>query len=163
MGGSTDCQGLWGMRWVGPFRVGEMLERCLDYDRQEWPPEANAVYVVSARPWMGTPMGECERLYVGGNTGERARFVTRIGDLIADLFGFYGRESGHQSGGRRLHEEYCLERGVAPANLWLGWVRDLLCTTCAERDLHARLKPLLNRRKPPRCSVHEGHQRPRVV
>jgi hypothetical protein len=36
---------------------------------------------------------------VGGNTGGAARFCTRIGDLVADMHGFFGNETGHHSGG----------------------------------------------------------------
>src|SRR5207302_830702 len=45
-------------------------------------------------------------LYVGGNTGDSDRFITRVGDLIADMLGFWGEQTGHHSGGIRLWE-YC--------------------------------------------------------
>ena len=34
------------IRWVGPFQLRRLLDRCMDV-KQPWPPEANGVYVVS--------------------------------------------------------------------------------------------------------------------
>jgi hypothetical protein len=60
------------------------------------------VYIVSRRQWSKTPTDAAEPLYVGGNTGGAARFCTRIGDLVADMHGFFGNETGHHSGGITL-------------------------------------------------------------
>lgn len=144
------------MMWVGPYRIGDLLDNCLDYDGQEWPPESNAVYVVSAQPWRCTPSPGCEPLYVGGNTGRGGRFRTRIGDLLADLFGFFGATTGHHSGGIRLHNDYCRPNGVRPADLYLGWLTDPPCAACAERELYERLAPPFNAHRPPRCSLHSS-------
>ena len=80
------------MRWNSPFRVRDLLENCLDYRKQKWPPEDNGIYLVSLNEWKNNPSKSCNPLYVGSTTGKSARFRTRVGDLIADIFGFYSDE-----------------------------------------------------------------------
>jgi hypothetical protein len=140
------------MKWVGPITIDQLLDRvAVDWDTA--PPESNGVYVISIRRWRGEPSKACEPLYVGGNTGKGARFRTRMGDLIADLFGFYGKTTGHHSGGQSLNR-YCADNGINPKHLYVGWARNCSCGRCAEVDLHRRLDPLLNKRCPPACRVH---------
>jgi hypothetical protein len=140
------------MPWVGPFRLKEMLQNCLDH-AQETPQEAGGVYVVSEKAWTGAPDKQAGVLYVGGNTGESDRFKTRIGDLIADMFGFFGSSTGHHSGGRHLHE-WCKEDGRHPWDLYIGWKTDVGCPRCAEYSAFEELEPSENRIRPSRCRTH---------
>jgi len=150
------------LAWTGPFRVRDLLDRCLA-DDQPWPPNERGVYLVAQRPWSGAPSSDCGPLYFGGNTGRSARFCTRIGDLIADMHGFYGASTGHHSGGQSLYR-WCRERGVKPGSLWLGWAtREPWCGACAEVELARELVGrwerrgevgVLNAKRPPRCGVH---------
>src|SRR5262245_28676742 len=100
------------LEWVGPFKIRDYLEKAIDED-QVWPPESGGVYVVSLRRWNGRPTKQCDVLYVGSNTGASNRFITRIGDLIADMLGFWGEQTGHHSGGQSLWK-YCREHGINP-------------------------------------------------
>lgn len=135
-------------RWAGPFTIDELLDRCAG-DWRLAPPQEGGVYLVSQRPWAGQPSPECQPLYVGSNTGKKPRFRTRIGDLVADLFGFYCASTGHHSGGQSLHR-WCREYGVSPRDLYIGWVR-AACVKCEENRVYDRLKPCLNKRRPARC------------
>jgi len=142
------------IHWVGPFRLRDLLEHCMD-ESQPWPPESNGVYVVSERPWSSAPTKEAGILYAGGNTSESPLFLTRVGSLIADMLGFWW----HHSGGQSLYK-YCTEKGLHPLDLYLGWVEGIPCSRCAEAEVYRTLKPLLSKRVPPRCSTHV---RPRRV
>ena len=85
--------------WIEPFKVSEMLDQ-VDPNSAKMPPKASSVYLFSEKPWRGTPTKSCIPLYVGGNAVNPDRFRTRVGDVIADLFGFYaGHNLGHSSGG----------------------------------------------------------------
>jgi hypothetical protein len=79
------------------------LERAID-PAQVWPPDHGGAYVLSRHQWTGVPTAAAEVLYVGGNPGVSPRFITRIGDLIADVLGFYCNETAHSSGGWRVWE-----------------------------------------------------------
>jgi hypothetical protein len=138
--------------WVGPFQLRGYLEKAVD-DHQVWPPERGGVYVVSSLAWVGQPTKESDVLYVGSNTGESDRFITRIGDLIADMLGFWGNNTGHHSGGTRLWE-YCRENRINPLDLFLGWQIERPCVRCGEYDLFSSLIPKLTRKRPGRCGVH---------
>lgn len=140
------------LEWVGPFSVRDLLLHSND-SALPVPPEAGSAYLVSKRRWSGAPTAHCKPLYVGGNTGRGARFRTRIGDLIADMFGFFGSETGHHSGGQTLHR-WCKKNGVNPLKLHLAWVARCDCHRCLEVDLVRDLAPLLNRKAPARCSRH---------
>jgi len=96
-------------------------------------------------------------LYVGGITGKSDRFRARIGDLIADMFGFYGstRTIGHSSGGRSLHG-WAMDNAISLPDLHLAWVEDGGCHRCLEVQLHAWLRPKLNHATPSRCTIHES-------
>lgn len=137
------------VRWVGPFRLRDLLEHCLD-DNQAWPPEGNGVYVVAERPWQGAPKDkDANVLYVGGNTGKSPRFLARVGDLIADMLGFWP----HSSGGQSIYN-HCKEKGVHPLGLYLGWVENVPCCRCGEREVYQVLGPSLGKIMPPRCPTH---------
>lgn len=151
--------------WTGPFRVKDILTNCLEED-QPWPPNANAVYLVSKDEWRETPAGSCRPLYIGGNTGRSPRFCTRIGDLVADMYGLW-HTTGHHSGGQELYR-WCKERNMRPGNLWLGWATsvdpDQWCGRCAEIQTIASVVSdwerrhrvgLLNRNRSPRCRAHD--------
>lgn len=103
-----------------------------------------------------------EVLYIGSNTGSSSRFVTRVGDLIADMHGFWGGGTGHHSGGQTLWK-WCNHNRVHPGDLWLAWAKSS-CVRCDERRRYHEFpratkddfstKGLLNKKSPPRCSQH---------
>jgi len=133
--------------WTGPFTIEDVLRDAILRQLPQLP-EKDGVYVVSESAWSGQPTADTRILYVGSNTGKSARFRTRVGDMIADLFGFYGEETGHHSGGQSLHQ-YCLTNRVHPLSLWLGWLSDVPDTRECECHLYDTLKPLLNKKRPP--------------
>lgn len=139
-------------KWVGPFKVQDLLTHCID-DTLPLPPEARSVYLVSQHPWHTKPSQDCGLLYVGSNTGRSARFRTRVGDLLIDSFGFFGGETGHSSGGQSLHQ-WCRKNHVNPLELHLAWVQQCHCHRCLEIELVNDLSPVLNKIKPSRCSTH---------
>jgi len=146
-------QAMTGISWVGPFTVEAMLRGCCDRDHPK-PPESSSVYVVSLHPWAGCPTSSAGILYVGGNTGSGMRFRTRIGDLIADLFGFYTDTTGHHSGGYSLHR-HCEANGLDPMTLRIGWAEHAPCGRCLEVEMVQALMPLLNKKRPPACRLPE--------
>jgi hypothetical protein len=141
-----------GGRWVGPFRLRDYLERCIE-PTQEWPPETAGVYVVSRDPWPDEPSAACGVLYVGGNPHVPTLFRQRIGFLVKDMFGFWGDVAGSHSGGISLWE-WCFANRVHPLDLYLGWITGIECGRCTEADLFARLEPTLSRKAPARCAEH---------
>ncbi len=139
--------------WHGGYRISDLLAGCLD-DAQDWPPERLGVYLVSRRAWRGAPTTACEPLYVGSTTGRSARFRTRMGDLLIDMFGFYGDTTGHSSGGQSLWA-WCYAQKVGPGDLFIGWyTAEAMCTRCEENRWFKGLSPLLNKKPPPACSGH---------
>ena len=140
------------MKWIGPYTIDELLDSFLDSSRHR-PPETNGVYLVSQKRWDGSPTLDCFPLYVGSNTGKSKRFRTRIGDLIADMFGFFGTETGHHSGGETLNG-YCKQHQLNPKKLYIGWIIECCCVRCAEHQSYEQLKPSLNKKRPARCKVH---------
>lgn len=139
-------------KWIGPFQIGIMLERCFD-PKMTRPPASGSAYVVTERAWRKQPSGSSGVLYVGGNTGKSARFRTRLGDLIADAFGFFSETTGHHSGGQHIHE-WCRANGVNPLDLHLAWIAGTSCHRCLEIRLVKVLTPSLNRMTPSRCVTH---------
>jgi hypothetical protein len=151
--------------WRGPFQIQTYLDNAVSRDlvwQERWPRERDAVYIVSERGWDGKPDEAAHLLYVGGNTGGSDRFVTRIGDLLADVFGFYGKETGHHSGGQTLWQ-WCDHHRFPPTKLWLGWGTSE-CARCAEKLLYDKFpkatknvfdeKGLRNKISPPACPKH---------
>lgn len=151
------------IRWVGPFTIRHLLDHCLD-EVQPWPPPDQAVYLVTQRAWSDSPTLESRPLYFGANTGDSNRFCTRIGDLIADLFGFWDGGTGLHSGGQKLYD-WCRTSNVHPGELFLAWgTCDNWCARCAENFLADLVAPdwssrsasgLLNAIRPPACGVHQ--------
>lgn len=141
------------MNWVGPYSIDELLDSVLSLSHPR-PPEENEVYLISEKAWSEQPTQACIPLYVGSNTGNSRRFRTRIGDLLADLFGFFGDDTGHHSGGISLHY-YCLEKRLSPKNLYIGWTTNCTCMRCAENEVFDQLKPGLNKKRPARCNAHK--------
>lgn len=140
------------MKWIGPYTIDKLLDSCLKPHHPR-PPETNGVYLISRKLWNGKPTSNSIPLYVGSNTGKSKRFRTRIGDLIADMFGFFGTETTHHSGGQTLHE-YCLKKRLNPKSLYIAWVEDCTCVRCSENLAYDRLEPSLNKKRPNRCKDH---------
>ncbi|MCF8721780.1 hypothetical protein [Nitrospina gracilis] len=153
-------------QWVGPFTIKQLLENCHNCE-QEWPPDTNGVYVVSLKKWRGQPKRSSEVIYVGGNAGKSKRFATRIGDLFADIFGFYGGGTGHHSGGQAIYE-FCNSKRTPPLELFIGWKKYLIdpkvkssrfhnCPRCQELKLYEQFKGIgdfLNKYRPRKCKKH---------
>lgn len=138
--------------WVGPFTIEQVLRHSTDESFSR-PPESGSAYIVSVDSWRRRPTIDSRPLYIGGTTGRSKRFRTRIGDLFADVFGFFGEETGHHSGGQSLHR-YCRENHIDPLRLYIAWVKLAECHRCLEVDLYSKLRPMLNRRVPLKCSDH---------
>ena len=139
------------LRWTGPFLVRDYLENAInDAWKQLWPPAADGVYLVSRHHWAAFPTESAEPLYVGGNTGRSERFCTRVGDLIADVHGFYDGDTGHHSGGQSLWR-WCNKNRVKPGDLWLAWANNghPWCAKCAERALYKAFKATLENKNTP--------------
>ena len=120
-------------KWIGPFQVRKMLEHCLDDSVVPKALESGSAYLVTRKDWRTAPTHESIPLYVGGNTGEAPRFRTRVGDLLADAFGFFTSKTGHSSGGTRLHH-WCRENSVNPLDLYIAWIDGSGCHRCLESD-----------------------------
>lgn len=150
--------------WSEPYTIKQLMESFHSED-QPWPPSEKAVYLVSQRSWENHPTIECGPLYFGGNTGTSQRFCTRIGDLIADIFGFFDGDTGHHSGGQSLYW-WCQETNTHPWSLHIAWATSApWCARCAEIEVasnlikewaHRKEAGLLNKNRPPSCQVH-GH------
>jgi hypothetical protein len=101
----------------------ELIANCLEPD--VWPPEDKGVYVVTVRGWSGAPTRAAEVPYVGP-TGQSRRFRTRIGDLVADMFGFWARR-------RRITPEASPSGSSADRTASDLWT----CTSGGQRTSHA--------------------------
>ena len=123
------------MEWKGSYQIKDLLNG--DWILVDSIPEKNSVYVVSKSKWTEQPSKEAEILYVGSNTGKSARFRTRVGDLIADMFGLSCEETGHSSGGKSLNK-YCREEKINPNELFIGWEANCECGRCEESGKYVR-------------------------
>lgn len=141
------------MKWKGPFTIDELLDGSVGSSLPELP-ESGGVYLISERIWDKAPTQACIPLYVGSNTGKSSRFRTRVGDLIADMFGFFGADTGHHSGGQTVYD-YCRKRQMSPKRLYIGWVEECGCVRCVENEIYNQLKPSLNKNRPTRCTKHQ--------
>lgn len=141
------------MNWIGPYKIQEFLAGMADKSLPA-PPAKDGVYLVSERQWTNEPTKDCVPLYVGGNTGRSPRFRTRMGDLIADMLGFFCDETGHHTGGQSLRK-HCLKNELNPLNLWIGWAEGVACGRCAEIEVVDKLNPTLNKKTPPACKQHK--------
>jgi hypothetical protein len=142
------------MDWERPLKVDELLDSAFNPGLPR-PPLEPSVYIVSRLPWQTEPTLASQPLYVGGLLNDWPRFRTRIGDLVADMFGFFGEvgKKGHHSGGQSLHR-YCIEKGLSPRDLYIGWAKNIECHRCAEIAVYDRLSPLLNKNRPAACEIH---------
>ena len=104
-------------RWVGPFRLREYLERSID-PKQEWPPEAPGVYVVSVDAWDREPSASSHVLYVGANPASPARFRHRVGELVIAMLGL-GEELLH-TGGQRIWSGAAKIVSTHSTCIWVG-------------------------------------------
>jgi len=143
--------------WVGPFKIGDLLADCIS-PTAIFPPDFGSAYLVTQHPWRRVPTKASNALYVGGNTGKSKRFRTRIGDLLADSFGFFTGMRGHHSGGQSIRK-WTLENGVSPLDLHLAWVKPGECHRCLEVTLVENLKPRLNKHRPAACASHRNRSR----
>jgi hypothetical protein len=140
-------------KWIGPFQVRKMLEHCLDDSVVPKALESGSAYLVTRKDWRTAPTHESIPLYVGGNTGEAPRFRTRVGDLLADAFGFFTSKNGTQFGrhatpplvSRKQRES---ARPLHSVDRW-QWMPSML-----GKRLYTGLKPALNRVSPSRCKTH---------
>lgn len=142
-------------KWDGPYQIDELLDNCFDETRKA--PEDKSCYVVSKVKWEKEPDISSQVIYVGGTTGNSPRFRTRVGDLIADAFGFFGEKAGHHSGGRKIHD-HCKGIPLNPKNLYIGWLVGVPCGRCAETALYNYFNKegkLLNKNRPPACTGHD--------
>ena len=148
-----DVLALGNMNWVGPVTFDRLLDSGVG-GLVPWPPEADGVYVVSERTWDLRPDDTSVPLYVGSNTGVSPRFRTRIGDLVADVFGlFVPGYTGHHSGGQEIFN-HCIRNHLDPKKLYIGWVDDCRCLRCAENWVYEWMEPELNIKRPSRCKTH---------
>lgn len=156
------------LNWIGPLKVKEYLANCINRDPSwavgtgYWPPDSGAIYLVTTHSWRDRPTQDAGPLYVGGNTSQSGRFATRVGDLIADMHGFYTEKTGHHSGGISLWK-WCEAQQHHPGELYLAWACVAPGCQCAEREIfvtfpHAsedgKIAGLLNKIVPPRCQLH---------
>jgi hypothetical protein len=141
-----------GEQWIGPFQIRQLFES-FDDGAIPKPPDTGSAYVVTKTRWRSTPTVESVPLYIGGNTGNSARFRTRVGDLLADAFGFYTSETGHHSGGQHIHS-WCIKNHINPLDLHIAWIEGTKCHRCLEDRLYRELKPMLNRMVPSKCKMH---------
>lgn len=140
------------MKWIGPFRIDRLLDGML-YDHFSKPPDSDSVYLISIKSWTNKPTPDCVPIYVGSNTSTSQRFRTRIGDILADMFGFFTDATGHHSGGQSIYK-FCRERKINPKDLFIGWMETCGCSRCAENEEYESLQPLLNKKRPARCGRH---------
>ena len=142
--------------WSKPCTIGKLLNSFRKSHKRKntskdnwipnenWIPNGKSVYLISRKNWRkkpnDEPTKECEPLYVGSTTGESERFRTRIGDLIADMFGFYNNNKiGHHSGGQALHK-YCVKHNINPKELYISWLQSCSCRRCMENKIFDQLE-----------------------
>jgi hypothetical protein len=142
------------MKWIGPYTIDNLLEGMMNNTIPK-PPESQSVYLISLKPWVTEPTAACDPLYVGSNTGKSKRFRTRVGDLIADAFGFFSAETGHHSGGQSINA-FCMNNSLNFKSLFIGWAEQCECVRCGENNLFESLVPRLNKNRPSACSIHEN-------
>lgn len=125
-----------------PIQMRTLLNNCVE-NPSLLPPISTSAYIVTLNKWKGQPVADSFPLYAGGNSKNTDRFRTRVGDLIADMLGFYGGGTGHHSGGKALHA-WCQSQLLNPLDLYISWVIKSPCFRCAEIELYEKFKPSLN-------------------
>ncbi len=167
-------------KWKEPVAIRSLLENC--FTETAMPPHSPSVYVISKKPWRGKPKKEAELLYVGGMTSKNPRFRGRIGDFIADIFGFFNDAENpktrkplklaHHSGGMWLHE-YCGKNPdalLSPFGLYIGWAEATACHRCLECEVYQEFEqelihvrgPNWKGKRPARCGRHGGRGKKRM-
>ena len=143
------------MPWHAPHQIGRLLCNTTN-EGVEFPPNNGTVYVLTrTRRFAQQEHGLPNVLYVGGRRAEN-RFRIRIGDLIADMLGFFyeHRPTRHCAG--REVRDWCRSHGIDPSRLYLWW-KTGGCPRCGEITAFDDLHPKLNNRRPPRCDQHHRH------
>jgi hypothetical protein len=142
-----------GASWVGPYQIRKMLELSIGWKHPRR--DTKTAYVITRSKWDDWPSPDSGPLYVGGTTGKNPRFWSRLGDLIADLFGFFtdDKTSSHHAGARSIRK-WCRHNEVNPLDLYLAWVKGNRCHRCLETELFERVMPELNKIRPPLCKLH---------
>ena len=135
-------------RWVRPVKIRDLLGEA-HKPTAIWPPAASA-YLVTHREWRDVPDKASRPLYVGIS----GRMRQRLGDLMADMFGFHDVENnvGKHPGGRLLHK-WTKDNRVTAFDLHLAWAENHDCHKCLEAYWHKRLEPELNK-VTPSCKDH---------
>lgn len=143
------------MPWVGPYKLRDLIENCMEED-QEWPHATKGAYLVSVKSWEGEPGESASALYVGSSGENSNRFCTRIGDLVADMLGFYDGNTGHHSGGQKIWE-WCRKQETNPLDLYMAWKTHVQCVRCEENYYYDKFDgdsantTLLNAIRPAAC------------
>ncbi len=73
-------------QWIRLFNFEEMLDNAPGFNLP-LPPCDKGVYIVSSKLWNKIPSSHCTPLYVGKSENTR----NRVGNLNADVFGFFGK------------------------------------------------------------------------
>ena len=143
------------MPWVGPFQIKEFLKKSLD-KKQPLPTGKKGIHLVTKKKWQGTPSKKCEPMYVGGVTGDSDRLLSRVGELVAAMFGLYSKNTKTHTGGQLIstHFRRTEEKEYHPLGLWIAWRTDITCNRCAEKKVYDEIRPWCNERSPPFCNKH---------
>jgi hypothetical protein len=157
------------VRWSKPIQIKKLILECVELagdDPTVWPPETASVYIVTHKEWHGEdqqPTTANKPAYVGSNSKNPKLFRRRVGDLIADLFGFCGEKLGHHAGAMRMHRHF-RQLKIPPHDLYIAWAVKLDCTKCLERGLIQTFKKeendptkFFNKSVPSICK-EPGHQ-----
>jgi hypothetical protein len=132
------------LRWIGPHKLRDYLDRLGGIPPADLPPELAGVYVVTERSWSGQPNTAAGALYVVMSGVLRER----IGALLGSLFGFHGVYSGRHAGGITLDQVFVRSGPHNALDVWIAWAvvsggpDDVAAT---ERQLIGGLNPSCNR------------------
>ena len=142
------------MAWEGPRYLKDWLSQPLR-NRDQRPPEAPGIYIVTENSWTGTPDVNSGVLYIG-----QTRYLRdRVGRLVAEILGFTTETSGYSgsyyhSGGPCLWTDYCLKRNAEPLTLHVGWLLGCKCLNCEESELIKKFHPICNSSSGNICNEH---------
>ena len=143
------------MPWYGPYQIAQLLTHTVG--EGAWlPPDNGTVYVVTRtdqRVQQINPLPNV--LYVGGITAQN-RFRIRVGDLIADMLGFFSENLPTRHCAGPKVRCWCQLHGVNPSELYLWWKTEG-CPRCEEIIAFDELHPKLNKKRPNRCDL-DGRQ-----
>jgi hypothetical protein len=139
-----------GKGWNPPKQLRWWFENCMK-PGVRWPGH-KGVYVVTGKSWVAAPSERSDIWYVGTVKNDSGRLCTRVGDLIADMLGFFSDKNGHHSGGQSIFY-LCDKLGIHPGDLWIGWKQWVHDASDTEKSIIAALNGT-------RCNVHHN-PRPR--